>query len=387
MKLRAKQRIDFYLGGAAIFLLRPIVRGLGHLLRRDHTLRVGREITILKLMGGGSLLLAYPALVGLRERHPDARLALVCSPEVAVFARTFRVFDEIRVIDDGSPATLLASGISALRRTFRSDTVLDLEVHSRLSTIFSVATCARNRLGFFLHDTFWRRGLHTHLIFFNRFSGSYYFYEKAIALLDATPAGAAACDARIRVGLPAPRAAEADGRERICVGVACSELAPERMLSPEQWERVFRERAGGGARRFVFLGAARDRELAEAVIRRAQAALPEHAYENLCGECSLPESLAELASADGYWGVDSGLLHYARLFRLKCLSYWGPTDPRTRLKPFDGLEEEAVYRKIPCSPCVHLAETAPCGGDNVCIQNLFETSGEGERWSPYVDSR
>ena len=40
MKLVDKQRLDYYVGGSLIFLLRPVVAVLGQLLRRDHELRV-----------------------------------------------------------------------------------------------------------------------------------------------------------------------------------------------------------------------------------------------------------------------------------------------------------------------------------------------------------
>jgi len=384
MNLGQKQRLDYYLGGLLIFLLRPAVAGLGRLLQRDHELRVGREICVQKLVGGGSLLLAFPALLGLRERHPDAILSLVCSREVVPFAETIGVFDRILVVDDSGLLRLVRTAFLTWLRCFRVDTVIDFEVHSRLSTVFSVLTCARNRLGFFLHDVFWRRGLHTHLIFFNRFSGSYFFYEKAMALLGADPADLAECGRRVRGNLPAVAAGRPRGR--VCIGAACSELARERMLTPEHWRRVFLDRADGAdGRDFVFLGVARDRELADTIIEKARAALPQHRYENRCGELTLPGSLAELADASEYWGIDSALLHFARLFGLRCVSFWGPTDPATRLRPVAGLEEEVVYRKLPCSPCVHLAETAPCGGNNLCIRNLFEPPREGgPEWPPYV---
>ncbi len=86
----------------------------------------------------------------------------------------------------------------------------------------------------------------------------------------------------------------------------------------------------------------------------------------------LIESLALLRSADEFWGIDSALLHYARLFGVVSLSLWGPTDPDTRLKPCPGLKETIRYQKIACSPCVHMAENPPCRGNNICIQALFD---------------
>jgi ADP-heptose:LPS heptosyltransferase len=234
-------------------------------------------------------------------------------------------------------------------------------------------------VGFFLHEVFWRRGLHTHLIFFNRFSGSWYFYERAVMLLGAPTAPFEECRQHLAAGLPAR--GNGSDLETICVGSGTSELAPERMLTAPQWEAVFVRRAGGlSGKRFVFLGAARDRALAEATIGRLTALFPAHRFENRSGDMTLLESLGELAGASEFWGVDSALLHYARILGVRCVSYWGPTDPRTRLKPVPNLLEEVEYRKIPCSPCIHLAEEAPCRGNNLCIKNLFKPASDEPEW-------
>jgi ADP-heptose:LPS heptosyltransferase len=94
--------------------------------------------------------------------------------------------------------------------------------------------------------------------------------------------------------------------------------------------------------------------------------------ENLCGELELKDSIRMISSTQEFWGIDSGLLHYARLMGIPSLSYWGPTDPMTRLKPYDHLKEEIIYKRIPCSPCIHVAETPPCAGNNLCIKIHFE---------------
>ena len=384
MNLPTKQRLDWVIGGIFIALLRPPVLVLGKLLRRDHTLRVGRRVCLLKLLGGGSLVIAFPALLGLRERHPHAELSLLCTKAVAPFAETLRIFDRLIVIDDSSLLRLVASSFRAWRELLGTDTVIDLEVYSRLSTVFTLLTCARNRLGFYLETAFWRRGLHTHLIFFNRFSGSYLFYEKLIELLGTQSAPIEACRRHLLAGLP-PRAPAAQART-VCIGAVCSDMGRERMLAPDHWRKVLLEHERPGElRRFVFLGGPGDRADAERILSVVREALPQHAYENRCGELSLPESLAVLASAHEFWGIDSGLLHYARLLRLPCLSYWGPTHPDTRLKAIPGLDERVIYRKVPCSPCIHLAEQPPCRGNNVCIRNLFESTPEGElEWCSIV---
>lgn len=384
MNLRRKQRIDWVLGGVLIVLLRPAVLLLGRLLRRDHSLRVGRRVAVFKLLGGGSLVIAFPALLGLRRRYPDGELSLLCTPAVAAFAETLHVFDRLILIDDSSAPRLLWTTLRSWWQLLGTDTVIDLEVHSRLSTVFTLLTCARNRLGFYLESAFWRSRLHTHLVFFNRFSGSYLFYEKVVELLGATPAGDEACRQHLLAALPPAPAAPAEAT--VCIGAVCSDTSRERMLSPAQWRKVLldRERAGP-PRRFVFLGGAGDRADVEAILAALRPALPAQRFENRCGELSLAGSLAVLAAADEFWGIDSGLLHYARLLRKPCLSFFGPTHPATLLRPIEGLREQVEYRKVPCSPCVHVAEQPPCHGNNVCIRNLFETTpGKELEWCSTV---
>jgi ADP-heptose:LPS heptosyltransferase len=132
----------------------------------------------------------------------------------------------------------------------------------------------------------------------------------------------------------------------------------------------------------VFLGAQQDEKLAAGIIDRLSHDFINIDFINLCGKTSLGESLSVLSLSDEFWGVDSALNHYARLLKIKCVSFWGPTDPKSYLRKIPGLQEEIVYCKIPCSPCIHVTETPPCMGDNVCIQNLF--SDKKRDWTGLV---
>lgn len=140
MRLRGKQRLDYYLGGLLIGLLRPVVPCLGWLLQRDHAPTVRGDICVIKVLGGGSLVIAYPALLGLRERYPDRELSLICGRAVVPFAETLGIFDRLLVVDDSDPVRLATGTAAAIRGAWRVDTVLDLEVYSRLSTVLSLLT-------------------------------------------------------------------------------------------------------------------------------------------------------------------------------------------------------------------------------------------------------
>jgi ADP-heptose:LPS heptosyltransferase len=382
MHLRTQQTLDNYVGRLGIAVLRPATMLLGRLLRRDHTLDIRKDVVWIKMLGGGSLLLALPMLLGFRRAHPGVKMVLITTPSVKTFADVMGVFDEYRVIDVGGPLRALWSGLRALIRTRRADCIVDLEVHSRLTTVFTTLTLARNRVSFWLEDIFWRRGLASHLIFFNRSSASYHFYDRIGELFGSPIASREECRAAVMTacGLTDATPIAAD---RVAVGFACSDLGQERMLSDAQWMKVFDDNLRPEHRTFAFLGGPSDRIRAQQIIGELQPRYPRLIFLNCCGDLSLCESVALLFASPELWGIDSSLLHIARIAGLKCVSYWGPTDPSTRLRPTWGIEDRVHYRKIACSPCVHTTEEPPCRGDNRCMQALFrnvETNPTG--WTP-----
>ncbi len=381
MDIRAQRKADNYVGRLGIAVLRPLAMVLGALLRRDHELTVGDEVVWVKLLGGGSLLIAMPMLLGFRRAHPTTRMVLITTPAVKPFAELMGVFDEYRLIDNRGLTRLFATSLLALMKTFRADCIVDLEVHSRLTTVFTTLTMARNRVSFWLEDIFWRRGLASHLVFFNRASGSFHFYDRIAELFGVEIADREPCRESM---LAACRIAEdvPSVHGQVCVGFACSDLAHERMLTTAQWIAVFRANLRPEHHRFLLLGGAADRGTADELVAALRPHFPDLAFRNCCGETSLAGSTALLAESPEFWGIDSGLLHIARTLGLRTVSYWGPTDPSTLLRDTWQLDETTHYRKIACSPCVHTSEQAPCHGDNRCIQGLFNPMSSPINWTP-----
>jgi len=369
MTVEDKQRIDRIFGPWLLLALRPLVRIAGILLRRDHTNAPQGEIVFIKLMGGGSLLIALPALLGVRRRFPDCALTLVCGSPVASFAQLVGIFDRIDIVNDRDGVLALIG--SSLRILFglilrRVDTVVDLEVYSQLTTVFSLLTMARNRIGFYVANTYWRRNILTHLVFFNRARGVFHFYAAAASLLGASPASRT----DVRAHLLARCGRVPSAGEYFAVGAGCSEFASVRLLPATEWlAYAEKHRAELAAKRWVFLGSKSDRPIAEEVANTLRQALgSELVYENRCGELSLAESVARIGGAQRYFGIDSALLHVARALGVSSVSFFGPTNPTTLLEPIEGYSEKIHYRPPICSPCLHVTQIPPCRGRNVCMQ-------------------
>lgn len=369
MTVDDKQRIDRWLGPWLLFVLRPLAQLTGRLMRRDHGTVPRGEIVFLKLMGGGSLLIALPALLGVRRRYPNHTLTLVCGSPVAPFAELCGVFDRVVRVEDRRGLVALVSStaqvlLGLVRR--RIDTLVDLEVYSQLSTVFSLLTLARNRIGFYVESTYWRRNVLTHLVFFNRARGVFHFYAAAAALIGAP----AATRAEVREHLRARIGAATRAGEYFAVGAGCSDFASVRHLPAAEWRAWARvRRAELGGRRWCFLGDSRDRPVAEEIAGALREALDgDFQHENLCGQLTLPQSLEVLAHAARFVGIDSALIHAARALGVPSVAFYGPTDPATLLEPIEGYTETVHYRPPICSPCLHVAQTPPCKGDNVCMR-------------------
>ena len=362
MTFRAKQLVDYWLGGLALLLLWIPMYLVGLVMRRDHSLTRRKGCAIVKMVGAGSVFLAMPSLQAVRREFPDGAFCLVCTREVANFARGFGWFDHYCVIDDSGVLRLTVSTARAIWYVARHcDHVIDLEVHSRLTTVISVLTTVRNRIGFVDEIAFWRRAFYTHMTFFNPHGPVYAFYDMLSGWFDIPNVPVAEFHASFRdralkealpPDLPPPGT-------YVTVAAACSSFGKERQLRPEEWRGVLHSEAPRDAE-WVFLGGPGDAALADEVIATVGRG------RNLCGRLTLTQAARVLAECRTFYGIDSLLLHLARASGVPTVSLWGPTHPATRLRPLNA-EERVVYVNPPCSPCIHIHETPPCQGARPCM--------------------
>jgi ADP-heptose:LPS heptosyltransferase len=366
MSFRAKQIVDFWLGSLLLLVLFLPVRGLGLLLRRDHSLAERRGCAVVKLVGAGSLFLAMPSLQAIREKFPRGKFFLVGTRAVTGFAQGFGWFDESWVIDDSSLLRLVGSTLRAIGKiAWHCDHLVDLEVHSRLTTVFSVLTAVRNRIGFVDEIVFWRRGFYTHMTYFNAQGPVYAFYDMLAAWFGVERVAVTDCHAAFRaciIGQSLPTDIMLPQRY-VVVGPGCSEFGKERQVYPDEWRRLLATAEIPGSE-VVLLGGESDRAICAALA----AALGDAC--DLCGRLSIAQSARVLCGATRYYGIDSLLLHLARALQVPAVSVWGPSDPATRLRPMYAAES-VFFANMSCSPCIHVHETPPCRGARTCIPNAL----------------
>ena len=374
MTLPRKLALDYYVGGLLHVLLKLPTLLLGRLMRRDHNLSDCSSVTFVKMLGGGSLVIAYPSLIALRNCPRIQTLRLVTTPAIRPFAEILGIFDEIIVIRETSLVTLAGDSIRAIWKLFRCDAIVDLEVHSRLSTVLSLLTCARNRVGFYTSVAFWRKGLSTHLIFCNLSNGIHYFYDQIASLFGGVTPHIDTFREAFTSQLPEPAERVLSGANRIAIAPCCSDLGKERQLTAAEWLAILRGRLRIGqldrSTEIYLMGAPSDSNFLSALADLISEGLPAVKTHNLAGRSTLAESVARLRQMNLLFCIDSAMLHFGRLIGVTTISYWGPTDPATRLRPGMVPGEEVFYRRTPCSPCVHVAESPPCNGASVCMRSV-----------------
>jgi len=379
MTFRTKLAADYWAGGLLLALLFIPVRLLGHLLRRDHTVTRKRGCVVIKLVGAGSLFLAMPAMLEVRRTFPPGRFFLVGTPSVIKVAREFGWFDEYWTIDDSVFGALIRSTIAVLwRMAWHADHLIDLEVHSRFTTLLTVLSMVRNRIGFVDEIVFWRRGFYTHMTYFNVHGPIYVFYDLLARWFGKNTVSVTDFHAIFRRQVMATPLARgtAPPAPYVTVGHGCSELGRERQLRPDEWRRMLASMILAG-HEIVFLGGPGDRAAADAIITVLGGG------RNLCGQLSIAQSAKVLGRAAAYYGIDSMLLHFARALGVPAISVFGPTDPATRLRPL-GTRERVAFARLPCSPCIHVNETPPCHGKRTCMALALESLVTSSDQDPVV---
>jgi ADP-heptose:LPS heptosyltransferase len=340
------------------------------------------------MIGGGSLIIAYPALLALRKRYPQVRFIFVGAPAVRPFAELLALFDEFHdIVDDRGMWRLIWSTASALFRCARVDTIIDLEIYSQLTTIFSALTLARNRIGFYLDVAFWREGIASHLFYFNRSTSTPLYYEQVARSLDAPALSMA--EARVHF-LAANRLSREERpvgeHRRLGLGVLCSEIAHERQLTTEQWATLLRRKFATERLELNLFGSKSQMNQMLCIEQQLRQHLPGVTINNFCGQLSLHDVAALLTEVDEFWSIDTGLLHIARLIGVPVTSFWGPTSPDRLILSTPHVCEVVFYNKIHCSPCVHNSEQPPCHGNNICMQQHTRTLSPEEVNRPWIIS-
>ncbi|NWG24848.1 MAG: glycosyltransferase family 9 protein [Pseudorhodoplanes sp.] len=387
MNVDTMRRID-RLAGVPLCAAATVLLWLGRLFSRG-AVRPLRKILFVELSEMGTTILADPAMRKARERL-GAELYFV------IFRKNVGSLDllgsfppeNVFTIREDSFLHLAWDALSFLIWTRRKgiDTVVDLELFSRVTALLTGFAGADWRVGFyrFHNEGLYRGEMLTHRVAYNP---HIHISKNLIALIDAllarTPqipySKTVIGDEELTVALPKPdeaaraamlariqRMASFDpARQRmILINPNASELLPHRRWMPERYAELIRRLLAQHPDMLAAITGAPG-ECAEAEAMAAQCG---PRCLSLAGHTKLSELPALYSLAAMMVTNDSGPSHFAAAAGLPTLVLFGPETPKL-YQPLGP--SRAIYAGLACSPCVSAANHRKTAcTDNVCMQAI-----------------
>jgi len=406
MNIQTQRAIDRYIGVPVCGLLSLLHRmfGSGSAVARP------RRILVILLSEMGSLVLAQPMFVRLKQQYPKASI------HVLMFAKNREVLDLMNIIppenvltlDDRSLGGLLRDSLKVIRnmRRLGIDAVIDCELFARISSIFSAVSGAKLRVGFHPHtqEGLYRGSFINRPVMYNPYRHlTQQFLSLAAALLSEThPANKF---------WPEPYGGEAPVLEFAPEELADIHQQLEKAYPSIHGKKVVLLYPSGGILPIRAWPLEHYFQLASALLQQGYAVgviglkgdhdiaqqVVEHCLSpycvNLAGYTkSVRHLLAVFHRASLLVTNDGGPGQFAALTpQLSTIIFFGPETPI--LYKSLGSNAYCFHRPLPCSPCLtaYNHRASPCDGDNQCLKQItpqevlvkaFEMLGIAPQQSP-----
>jgi ADP-heptose:LPS heptosyltransferase len=384
------RRIDYFVGVPACFLLTIAVRFLAW-LRSSRPVTTPGRVLFIELSEMGSTILASATIRRVQQRYPERQHCFVIFRKNAPSLRLLDLFEErhIYTIRDDSLRNLATDLLGFVRfcRAEQIDTVIDLELFSRVSSILSLISGATRRVGFHnYHGEGLYRGEHlTHRVHYNPYHHMSQNFMALIEALDSDPAEIPQPKRAIPLQPPPVRVgtdpeAYAFVREQLA---RCYPLTPEHrivvvnhdagsLLPIRSWplerfiDLVKRLLSADPKVVVVLMGIAEAHESARAIT--AQVGDP-RCIDFVGKTRTLTDVIQLFHQSHLLITNDSGPAHFATLTPIRSVTLFGPETPVL----YGPLGDGAVHlcAGLACSPCLSALNhrNSPCT-DNKCLQAI-----------------
>lgn len=384
MNIKFQRAVD-RLAGVPICALLSL---LNRLFGRKAPLATPRRILVILLSEMGSLVLAQPMFARLREKYPQAEL------HVMLFAKNREILDLLGVVpdehvitlDDRSLTSFVGDSLRAIRRTRAADfdAVIDCELFSRVSSIFSYLSGARLHVGFHRHtqEGLYRGSFINRPVLYNPYRHLTLQFLAMTAALE-SKSFPLAKDVPLPEPADPPHLAFAVGeREAVAERLHADfpqvtgkplvlvypsgGILPIRAWPPASYKALCAALLDDGYAVAV-IGLKDDRPLGEEIVEHCAS---EHCI-NLTGWTrSVRELLALFHRAALLVTNDGGPGQFAALTPLPSIVFFGPETPAL----YRSLSKNAYFfhKPLPCSPCLtaYNHRNSPCDGDNQCLKQV-----------------
>lgn len=387
MNIRFQRLVDRYVGIPICATLSLFDRIFGHSVP-EGMVAPPRNILVILLSEMGSLVLAEPMFARLQIKYPEATI------RVLLFAKNREVLDLLGVvtsehvltINDKGFASFAGDSLAALwrLRALNLDAVIDCELFSRVSSIFSYLSGARLRAGFHRHtqEGLYRGSFINRPVLYNPYR---HLSLQLLAMVAALESKTFPLTKDLPVAMPgAPPLLEFEPGEReeaaarlqsdfpaiagkrLVLIYPSGGMLPIRAWPLASYASLCASLLAEGYAVGV-IGMIEDRPLGEALVRQSASAL----CIDLSGYTkSVRHLLALFHRADLLITNDGGPGQFAALTSIPSIVFFGPETPLL----YRSLSQNAwcFHLALPCSPCLtaYNHRASPCDGDNQCLKQI-----------------
>lgn len=358
MKVKRQLFVDTIIVKPIAIMVNFLVRIVGKILRIDHSLDVDFErIAICKFKGMGSIIQATPLIRTMREKFPEAELVFVSTKANKALLEQIGIIDRLVLIDDSSIFRLMSTSVFALFNLLRKrpGVYIDLEIYSNFSTIITLFSLSKNRIGYYLRASSYRMGIYTHMMFFNPNVAISEVYLQIARLFGVIPT-----DRLYDLSMVSGELDQA--KPYIVINPNASDLRIERRWEPNKFTELIVNLRNTYPNYTVFLiGSTSEREYTSSIVANIQ----DKGVINLSGKTNLKELITLINHASLMITNDTGPMHIAFACRTPAICLFGPCSPNQY-----GWHESTIilHKKVYCSPCVHEFSIPPCKGNNQCMK-------------------
>jgi ADP-heptose:LPS heptosyltransferase len=385
MNIQFQRAVDRYAGVPICALLSLVNR----VVSNEPDGAPPKNILVILLSEMGSLVLAHPMFMRLKQQYPEAQI------HVLMFAKNREVLDLLGVVprenvmtlDDGSLKGLVGDSLSAIRRMhkLKIDAVIDCELFARISSIFSYLSGASTRVGFHPHtqEGLYRGSFINRPVLYNPYRHLTQQFLTLASAMESTTDPVAKL-------LPAPYTGKTPVLEfpreelietyrelhnffpaikdkKLVLIYPSGGILPIRAWPLKSYFQLGKALLDEGYAVGV-IGMKDDREISQSVVDHCKSP----ACVNLAGYTrSVRHLLAVFHRADLLVTNDGGPGQFAALTpQLPSIIFFGPETPA--LYKSLGNNAYCFHRQLPCSPCLtaYNHRTSPCDGDNQCLKQI-----------------
>ncbi len=347
-----------------------------------------QNILIILLSEMGALVLGYPMFQQLKKKFPAASL------HIMLFEKNREVVEllgsippeNIITINDSSMPVFVKSALGALAdmRKLKIDTVIDCELFSRISSIFSFLSGAAIRVGFHPHtqEGLYRGNFMNRPVLYNPY---HHISRQFLTLVDAidstTDPKAKRMLTEAKLEIPAIKFAPdeiEDAKKRLldkAPGINGHKivliypgggLLPIRAWPLAHYCGLAEELLKHGYA-VCIIGLAEDKNVARTILSHTQS-------ENCVDLTGYTKTIRELMLIFHFSSLlvtnDGGPGHFAAMTPIPTIIFYGPETPLL----YGPIDEKALnlYLDLSCSPCVtaYNHRNSPCDGDNLCLKKI-----------------